>query len=239
VSQADLGGAAGFDDGASLVGLIAKTAAREGIGSKLALGSQRLADEFGGDAHKYVYAVKGLEIAGHSARGLRGMSLSYPTSTRGGSHHDGRPKYVMPESDPGFEPQPEYIRKSQYFTAVGDSMVICRFTAERGFGLMLGAEIVKALNYVTGWDITLEELETIGERVYNLERMINVARGVSRKDDTLPYRVMNEPIPDGPARGRYCPQEDLDAMLDEYYQLRGWSEDGIPTAEKLAELGLK
>jgi len=239
VSEDDLGGAVKFDDGSGMIDLIAKTAAKEGIGAKLALGSQRLADEFGRDAHKYLYAVKGLEIAGHSARGLRGMSLSYPTSTRGGSHHDGRPKYVMPESDPGFEPQPEYIRKSQYFTAVGDSMVICRFTAERGFGLMLGDEIVKALNFVTGWDISLDELETIGERVYNLERMINVARGVSRKDDTLPHRVMNEPIPEGPAKGRYCRREDLDAMLDEFYRLRGWSADGIPTDEKLAELGLR
>jgi len=239
VSKEDLGGAVEFADGQQMIDLIGKTARLEGLGAKLALGSQRLADEFGGDAHKYLYAVKGLEIAGHSARGLRGMSLSYPTSTRGGSHHDGRPKYVMPESDPGFEPQPEYIRKSQYFTAVGDSMVICRFTAERGFGLMLGVELLKALNCVTGWEMDLDELETIGERVYNLERMINVSRGVSRRDDTLPYRVMNEPIPEGPAKGRYCPQEDLDAMLDEYYRLRGWSGQGIPTDDKLAELGLK
>ncbi len=239
VSEDEFGGPVNFADGPQMVDLIGKTARKEGVGAKLALGSWRLADEFGGDACNYLYAVKGLEIAGHSARGLRGMSLSYPTSTRGGSHHDGRPKYVMPESDPGFAPQPEYIRKNQYFTAVGDSMVICRFTAERGFGMMLGEEILKALNYVTGWDIGLEELETIGERVYNLERMINVARGVSREDDTLPYRVMNEPIPEGPAKGRYCPQQDLDAMLDEYYQLRGWSSEGIPTDEKLAELGLK
>jgi aldehyde:ferredoxin oxidoreductase len=145
----------------------------------------------------------------------------------------------MPESDPGFDPQPEYIRKSQYFTAAGDSMVICRFTAERGFGMMLSDELLKALNYVTGWDMGLAELETIGERVYNLERMINVGRGVSRKDDTLPYRVMNEPIPEGPAKGRYCPRETLDAMLDEYYELRGWSADGVPSDEKLTELGLK
>ena len=239
VSEADLGGTVNFADGAGMIDSVRKTAAREGIGAKLARGSRRLSGEFGKDAYKYLYAVKGLEIAGHSARGLRGMSLSYPTSTRGGSHHDGRPKYVMPESDPGFEPQPEYIRKNQYFTAVGDSMVICRFTAERGFGMMLTEELARALNYVTGWDMGLDELETIGERVYNLERMINVARGVSRKDDTLPYRVMNEPIPDGPAKGRYCPQETLDAMLDEYYQLRGWSADGVPGDDKLAELGLK
>jgi aldehyde:ferredoxin oxidoreductase len=68
--------------------------------------------------------------------------------------------------------------------------------------------------------------------------MINVARGVSRKDDILPFRVMNEPIPDGPSEGRYCPKDKLDAMLDKYYALRGWSEDGIPTNAKLTELGL-
>ncbi len=62
--------------------------------------------------------------------------------------------------------------------------------------------------------------------------------GVSRKDDVLPYRVMSEPIPDGPSRGRYCPADKLDAMLDTYYELRGWSRDGIPTAAKLEELGL-
>ncbi|MBT3198644.1 MAG: aldehyde ferredoxin oxidoreductase family protein [Phycisphaerales bacterium] len=239
ISEADFGGAVNFADGPGMVELIGKTARKEGIGAKLAKGSQRLAREFGGDAYKYLYAVKGLEIAGHSARGLRGMSLSYPTSTRGGSHHDGRPKYVMPESDPGFAPQPEYIQKNQYFTAFGDSMVICRFTAERGFGTMLNDDLARALNYVTGWDISLGEMEQIGERVYNLERMINTARGASRKDDTLPYRVMNEPIPDGPAKGRYCPQEELDTMLDEYYALRGWSPDGVPSDEKLVELGLK
>jgi aldehyde:ferredoxin oxidoreductase len=239
ISAGDLGETVNFADGRGMVDLVGKTAARQGIGAKLANGSWRLAEEFGNDAYKYLYAVKGMEIAGHSARGLRGMSLSYSTSTRGGSHHDGRPKYVMPESDPGFAPQPEYIQKNQYFTACGDSMVICRFTAERGFGMMLTEELATALNYVTGWDMSVADLETIGERVYNLERLINVRRGVSRKDDTLPYRVMNEPIPEGPAKGRYCTQADLDAMLDEYYQLRGWTADGIPTDDKLAELGLK
>ncbi|MDP6546700.1 MAG: aldehyde ferredoxin oxidoreductase family protein [Phycisphaerae bacterium] len=239
VSESDLGGTVDFADGPGMIDSVRKTAAGEGIGAKLARGSWRLAREFGGDAYKYLYAVKGLEIPGHSARGLREMSLSYPTSTRGGSHHDGRPKFVAPDSDPDFAPQVEYIRKNQYFTALGDSMVICRFTAEKGFGKMLNEELARVLNYVTGWDLNVEDLETIGERVYNLERMINVARGVSRKDDTLPYRVMNEPIPEGPARGRCCPQETLDAMLDEYYKSRGWSAEGIPTDEKLAELGLK
>jgi aldehyde:ferredoxin oxidoreductase len=99
--------------------------------------------------------------------------------------------------------------------------------------------MVNIINYVKGWDIDLNGLEKIGERIYNLERLINVQRGVSRKDDTLPYRVMNEPIPSGPSKGRYCLQENLDKMLDTYYKLRGWSQDGIPTSRKLTELGLK
>jgi aldehyde:ferredoxin oxidoreductase len=225
-----------FADGKAMVELIRKTAHREGIGDHLALGSSRLADRFGKNAHKLLYTVQGMEIAGHSARGLRGMSLSYPTSTRGGSHHDARPLYT--KEDPGFEPQPQYIVKNQYFTAVGDSLVLCRFVAERGIGTPLNEDMVQIVNAVTGWDLTLTDLEKIGERIYNLERLINVHRGVSRENDVLPYRVMNEPIPDGPAEGRYCKQTDLDAMLDLYYKLRGWSPEGIPTPEKLTELGI-
>ena len=238
ISEKEIGGKITFADGEAMVDHIKKTAMKEGIGELLAMGSARLAVKFDKDAYKYLYVVKGLEIAGHSARGLRGMSLSYSTSTRGGSHHDGRPNYAAADPDPGFEPQPQYIQRNQYFTAVGDSLIVCRFIAERGLGTPLNEDIAKIVNYVTGWDITLPELEKIGERIYNLERLINVRRGVSRKDDILPYRVMNEPIPDGPAKGRCCSKEDLDAMLDTFYDLRGWDRDGIPTKEKLTEIGL-
>ena len=238
-SQAELHGKVAFGDGESLVELIRKTTAKQGIGEHLAMGSARLAKRFGSDAYRYLYVVKGLEIAGHSPRGLRNMSLSYAVSTRGGSHHDGRPNYVTVDPDPGFEPQPNLVLKNNYFTAVGDSLVICRFTAERGLGTPLNENMVKLVNAVTGWDLDLQDLEKIGERIYNLERLMNVERGVSRKDDLLPCRVMNEPIPDGKLKGRYCPKEELDKMLDQYYALRGWTRDGIPTPEKLQELGLK
>ena len=167
------------------------------------------------------------------------MSLSYATSTRGGSHHDARPKYLLPDEDPGFAGQPEYTVRSQHFTAVGDSLILCRFIEERGFGSTNNESVAKVLNFVTGWDVDVGELETIGERIYNLERLMNVRRGVSRDRDTLPYRTMNEPIPEGPAAGRCCRPEDLDAMLDEYYRLRGWTEMGIPSEQKLMALGLK
>jgi aldehyde:ferredoxin oxidoreductase len=238
IAEQDLGGRVGFSSGAPLTELIRKTAGKEGIGRFLAMGSVRLAKIFGEDAYKYLYAVKGLEMAGHSARGLRNMSLSYAVSTRGGSHHDGRPNYLAVDPDPGFDPQPQLIFRNNAFTAVGDSLVLCRFIAERGIGTPLNEDMVKLVNAVTGWSLSLPELEKMGERIYNLERLINVRRGVNRKHDLLPHRVMSEPIPDGPVNGRFCLQKNLDAMLDAYYELRGWSREGIPTDKKLKELGL-
>ncbi len=239
ISTAEIGEHIAFDNGEAMVGLIQKTALREGVGKYLALGSQRLAEKFGQKAYKYLYTCQGLECAGHSARGLREMSLAYATSTRGGSHQDGRPNYAIPKDiDPGFEPQPAYMIKSQASCAVADSLIMCRFTVEKGLGPLISEELLKIVNLVTGWEFSLEDLEKAGERIYNLERLINVERGRKREDDTLPYRAMHEPIPDGPAAGRYCPQEELDTMLDRYYALRGWDRNGIPTKEKLAELGL-
>jgi aldehyde:ferredoxin oxidoreductase len=168
------------------------------------------------------------------------MSLAYATSTRGGSHHDARPDYAH-HADPslGFETIPDYVVNSNYFTCLGDSLVVCRFIEE---GMMdppaVSEDMALFLNYITGWNMSVDDLKAIGERIYNLERLINTKRGVSRKDDILPYRVMNEPIPDGPAKGLYVPRDVLDSMLDEYYQLRGWDREGRPTEAKLAELGL-
>ena len=239
VTENELGGRVAFSDGASIKDLIGKTVTSEGIGKHLAQGSWRLAQKFGPKSLECLYAVKGMEIAGHSARGMREMSLSYSVSTRGGSHHDARPLYPATHPDPGFANVPEYVIKSNYFTAVGDSLAVCRFIAE---GMLeppaISQSMAEMVNLVTGWNLSVADLELIGERIYNLERLINVERGVSRKDDTLPFRVMNEPIPDGPSQGRYCPPDQLNAMLDTYYDLRGWTQDGIPTQAKLKELDL-
>ena len=238
VTEAELGFPVHFADGEHLTELVRKTAYKEGVGEILSLGSRKIAERFGGDAAKYLYEVKGMEIAGHSARGLRMMSLGYATATRGGSHHDTRAIYTEPGVDPGFEGQAEYVVKSQHSTAVGDSLVMCRFLYERAFGMAISETLVKVLNLVTGWGMILDELELTGERIYTLERIIGTDRGIRRSDDTLPYRVMHEPIGDGPAKGRYCPPEILDEMLDAYYTIRGWDADGVPTEETLSRLGL-
>ena len=116
--------------------------------------------------------------------------------------------------------------------------MMCRFTSERGFGLFLNEAYAGLLSAVTGWPVDVVELERIGERIVNLERLFNVREGVRRKDDVLPWKVMHEPIPDGPSAGMHCPPEELSGMLDAYYALRGWDADGVPTRERLIDLGL-
>jgi aldehyde:ferredoxin oxidoreductase len=95
--------------------------------------------------------------------------------------------------------------------------------------------ITELLNAATGMDYSLEEVCTAGERIFNAERLFLSRAGFSRKDDALPTRIVSEPMPDGPAKGMVCR---LEEMLDEYYRLRGWDVNGVPTENKLRELGL-
>ncbi len=237
---ADVGVPFGWGDHAGMIRLVELTAAREGFGDRLAEGSWRLAAEIGQGAERLLYAVKGLELPAHSARALKGMSIGYATATRGGSHHDTRP---TPQYAPGFDrrgtaDKPAFAIRSQHFTAVDDSLVMCRFTSERGFGLFVNETYAGLVSAVTGWEMDAAELERVGERIVNLERLFNVREGVRRAQDVLPWRVMHEPIPEGPSAGMYCPPAELAAMLDEYYALRGWDAEGVPTPERLRTLGL-
>jgi aldehyde:ferredoxin oxidoreductase len=231
----------GWGDWRGMLRLVEMTARREGFGDRLAEGAWRLAESLHPEATRAVYAVKRLELPAHSARALKGLSIGYATATRGGSHHDTRPtpQYAQGYDRRSTTDKPGFAARSQHFTAVGDSLVLCRFTAERGFGLFLGEPYAEMVRAVTGWDVTVEELERIGERIINLERRFNVREGVRRADDVLPWRVMHEPIPDGPSAGMSCPPAELDAMLDEYYRLRGWDASGVPTPERLAALGIR
>ncbi|MBI2457403.1 MAG: aldehyde ferredoxin oxidoreductase family protein [candidate division NC10 bacterium] len=242
LTEREVGVPVGWGNHQAVHRLVEMTARREGFGDVLAEGSARLADRLGPEARKFLHAVKGLEMPAHSARALKGMSIGYATGTRGGSHHDARPtaQYAPDFDRRNPEGKAAWAIRSQNFTAVDDSLVLCRFTSERGgYGMYLNESYVRMINAATGWDLDLAELERIGERICTLERAFNVREGVSRKDDTLPWRVQHEPIPDGPSKGTFCPPEELDRMLEEYYELRGWSKDGIPTPEKLRALGLE
>jgi aldehyde:ferredoxin oxidoreductase len=240
LAAAEVGVPFGWGDWRGMLRLVELTARRNGFGNRLAEGAWRLAESIHPEATRLVYAVKRLELPAHSARALKGLSIGYATATRGGSHHDTRP---TPQYAPTFDrrstaDKPSFAARSQHFTAVGDSLVMCRFTSERGFGLFVDEPYARMVRAVTGWDVNVEELERIGERIVNLERLFNVREGVRRRQDVLPWRVMHEPIAEGPSAGMYCPPAELGAMLDDYYALRGWDADGVPTRARLSALGL-
>jgi aldehyde:ferredoxin oxidoreductase len=136
------------------------------------------------------------------------------------------------------EGQVSYNIASQDWSTVGDSLAICRFVGERGFGADYHAAVTELLHLITGWDVDAGELQTIGSRIWNTERVVSACRGMSRRDDALPWRTTHEPIPSGPAAGRLCREETLNALLDRYYEKRGWDQHGVPTERVLKELGI-
>lgn len=224
-----------WGDGAMLVDMVRKTAFREGFGDELAEGSYRLAEKYG--YPEYSMSVKKQELPAYDPRGQQGIGLNYATSNRGGCHVRGYmtspevlgiPLKVDPDDTEG---KAALLKLFQDLTALCDSTGMCLFTT---FAIGL-PEIAAQVRTATGLDISDEEYLLAGERIWNLERLFNIKAGFTKKDDTLPPRLLNEPMKDGPHKGRVV---QLDKMLPEYYSLRGWDEDGIPTEQKLQELGL-
>ncbi|MBR0597892.1 aldehyde ferredoxin oxidoreductase family protein [Sinanaerobacter chloroacetimidivorans] len=231
----DIGGNLAFGNTDSIVEFALKTANREGFGDKLAEGSYRLADSYG--APELSMSVKKQEMPAYDGRSLQGMGLEYATSNRGGCHVRGyltSPEIlgIPVKLDPLVtEGKANILKIFQDLTAVVDSSGICLFTT---FGIGL-PEICNMLRTCTGWNLTDEEILAAGDRIWNMEKLYNLDQGFTKKDDTLPPRLLYDPLPEGPAKGKVC---ELDVMLKEYYELRGWDTEGIPTGEKLAELGL-
>lgn len=228
----------GNDD--AMLNTIEKTAKREGIGNLVAEGSLRAARVLGGDSERYAIQVKGLEIPGHSARGLRGMSLGYAVATRGGSHHDPRPtgEYAGASDRKAVEGKAAWVIGTMQMTTIGDCLVHCHFL-ERLLGFTLTPKFVDMINPVTGFNYTYQELVDVAERILDIERAFNVRTGIRRKDDTIPRRFLEEPIPEGPSKGFHTDEPTLNKLLDDFYALKGWDpKTGIPTSAKLKRLGL-
>ncbi|MBP1717159.1 MAG: hypothetical protein H6Q43_597 [Deltaproteobacteria bacterium] len=241
LTEKDTGGMAlRFGDSALIAELVEDTAKRKGFGDLLAEGSYRLAEKIRKGSQDLLSCFKKVEVAGHSARALKGMSVGYATATRGGSHHDARPtlQYMGEFDRTKPERQALFAMKTQNFTAMNDSLTQCRFASERGYGGTINDNYAKMINSVTGWNLSLADVEKAGERIYNLERAFNCREGIRRQDDTIPARTLNQPIPAGPSKGMHTPRGEFEAMLNEYYQLRGWDGNGVPTTAKLKELGL-
>ncbi len=232
-----------FGNESAMIELLEKIGRREGIGDILAEGVVIAAQKIGKGSEKYAIAQKGLELAGHSPRAMKGFALGQATSTRGGSHQDGRPTAERigkaPTDRKTTEGKAEYAIGTQRTTTLQDSMVICRML-EGIYGLWeITNEYLNTINVVTGMGLTLPELVNCADRIVNLERAFNCREGLRREHDVLALRFMTEPIPDGPSKGMYCPKDELESMKDEYYDLRGWDkETGVPAKKKLEELDL-
>jgi len=223
-----------------IINLVEQIGYKKDFGTILGEGTRFMGKMYG--IEKLTCECKGLEIPAHSPRGLPGMAIGFATSNRGGTHQDGRPTAekagIVDRLD--FNGKGEYILNVQRQTAVADCLICCRFT-EGVFGITnITKDLVDVLNRVTGMNLSINQVIQVADRVCNIERAFNVREGASRKDDTLPYRVMNEPIPSGPSKGQYIPEKYFNKELDNYYQKRGWDTiTGVPKKETLIELDLE
>ncbi|MCC7168183.1 MAG: aldehyde ferredoxin oxidoreductase family protein [Rhodospirillales bacterium] len=224
-----------FGSAQALATLVELTGKAEGFGKELGLGSKRLCAKYGHP--ELSMSVKGQEFPAYDSRGIQGMGLTYATSNRGACHL--RSYTVASEvlgtpvkTDPlATEGKAALVKAFQDATAAVDSSGLCVFTT---FGWTLD-DIAPQIDAALpgGWDT--QRLLDVGERVWNLERQFNLAAGLTAKDDTLPKRLLTEPAKTGPAKGTV---NELGKMLPEYYELRGWSKDGVPNKDTLKRLGL-
>jgi aldehyde:ferredoxin oxidoreductase len=205
-----------------------KTGKFEGFGQVLGLGSRLMCEKYGHP--ELSMAVKGQEFAGYDSRGLQGMGLGFATSNRGACHlkHDVFAEDMEDQSGKG---KAVPCKESQDRIAMIDSTGLCLFTTA-AWGV---PEFQKQIDAACEGEWTEERLVECGERTWNLERQFNLAAGLTAADDTLPKRLLEVPSPSGTAKGKVC---ELDVMLPEYYKVRGWTKDGVPTKETLKRLGL-
>lgn len=236
LTEKETGRPLAFGDAETMVELTRMAALREGFGNELAEGSYRLASKYGHP--ELSMTCKKQEMAAYDPRALQGMGLNYATNNRGGCHVRGymtAPEILgIPEKLDNLitDGKAQWTKIFQDLTAAVDSSGICLFLT-----FAIGApEISEQMTAATGVDYTVEEVMKAGERIWNMERLFNIANGFTNEDDSLPPRLLNEPVKVGPCKGAV---NKLDVMLPEYYEVRGWDENGVPTTDKLEELGLQ
>ena len=245
IDESDTGGLRLGWNGDSVVALIHQIGRGEGIGDLLGQGVRKAAEDLGGNAQEFAVHTKGLEYPAHDPRGHVSMALSYATAARGACHLEGLTFFLdrgVKVPDLGYleapdphdsSDKPPIVVNMQNYMGVFNPLGMCKFMFIGGVGPSI---IARWLRLTCGIETDLDGVMETGERLFNAKRMYNVRLGISRKDDVLPPRLFAEAKPDGSAKGVL---PDMGSMLYRYYQLRGWSTDGIPTAETLARLGLE
>jgi aldehyde:ferredoxin oxidoreductase len=252
LTERDTGGVSlNWGDPDAIIQMIEKIARREGFGNVLAEGVKKAAQTIGKGANAFAVEVKGVEVPMHEPRGKKAVGIMYATAARGAVHTDAAhdPGFERPNAVPELGLIKAYNRKDtagkakitarcQDAAAIMNSLIVCSFTGNITFRPLAIADYIKWLGAVTGFEYDVTELMTLGERINNLTRAFNVREGMSRRDDYLPPRFSENMLSGASAEQRIT-RSDLDKMLDEYYELRGWDkETGKPTAAKLISLGL-
>jgi len=229
-----------FGDSESVFELIGKIARREGIGDVLAEGVKHAAEVFGGDSADFAMHIKGLEISGYESRNAPAMMLAYMTADVGGHHN--RAWAITYDIEVGrdaiTEDKAAKVIELQHIRPLMDCLGTCRLQwVELGMPLDYYPPAMKA---ITGLDRSWEDLLQISERVWNLTRAFWAREvvGFGRDWDYPPPRWYKDPVPTGPTRGKLVTREDVEKLLDMYYDQRGWDQNGIPSREKLEELSL-
>ncbi len=246
ITKEDTGGLElNFGNEEAALKLLRMMAHREGIGAIFADGTKVAAEKIGKGSEKFTLLVKGLELPAYDVRGLKAHGLNFATSFTGADHNKGYAfqevfgtPYPNAVDRLAIEGKGKITKFNQDFASLYDIITFCEFPAQAALVENFQSLIAELLTGVMGFDYTEEDTWRMGEKLVNICRMYNVREGFSRKDDTLPERVKYEPIPSGLSKGAVTTQEELDFMLDEYYEARSWTVDGIPTSEKLEELGL-
>jgi len=231
-----------FGNHEAMLEMIKRISTREGFGDVLAEGVKIAAEKIGKDAPKYAVHIKGVEMTGYDIRGLKTAALGYAVSFRGADHNRhgaygpdvaGKVNRFKAEKGRG-----KLVKETEDLYSVIDSLIVCKFS--RGTYFDGFKDLAALYSAVTGIEMSAEDLRKAGERINTIGRLINIREGLTRKDDSLPWKVMNVPIPDeGPSKGSFVSQEELDLLLDDYYETRGWNKEGVPTMEKLNELGME
>jgi aldehyde:ferredoxin oxidoreductase len=228
-----------FGNAEAMVEMVRRIAKQEGLGALLAAGFSHIKMKRP-ELEYYMMHVKGLAFAQYEPRGFHGIGLGYGTSNRGACHNVGgwtiRDELLTKTHDRfATKGKGRLVKTLQDNRAYVDSLGIC--TVVRGALGFTDNPTGKVLEYVTGYDFN-PGLMTIGNRICTLERLILNREGITRKDDMLPRRVTEEPLPEGMAKGKFIAREMYDEMLDEYYQVRDWDSKGVPKRETVLGLGI-
>ncbi|MCJ7686034.1 MAG: aldehyde ferredoxin oxidoreductase family protein [Desulfobacteraceae bacterium] len=236
-----------FGNHEAMITVLKLMAYREGIGDLLADGAKAAAEKIGKGSEKYAMHVKGLELPAYDVRGAKAHGLNFATSYTGADHCRG---YAFQEIF-GI-PVPHEVDRftadgkgkltkwnQDIRTATTDAPTMCAFLLDMAVVGIAAQNTASLMEAVTGFTYTPDDILRVGERINNLAHAFNVREGFTRADDTLPERLLTEPLKGGASKGHFISRDELDQMLDEYYEARGWDvETGAPSREKLEELGL-